>query len=659
MPFTILLVLASGIVACRPAAGQSTSDNAADVYREAFALMQRMSAEDAELLMNYRDGATALTPEVRAALSRAAPAVRLYQRAAAMDDLDWGIDYTQGPATLLPHLAPMRRGAQLLATAAQARLEFGDTRTAAQLFAATYRMSDQVTDDPVLINSLVGLAINTFVNNRLDQAIQHGHIGQAESAIILEAALPVASADDPLGLVAAMQGERDSFSMWLQDNYLGEGGMERFIEEMAPLFGIGNSEVEMAMADMSQNSFDSAILSYDLALQHAVAAVSQEDLGAAREEMARISADAEAGLYGPLAPMILPALDKALESFIRTYQRLDSTIEKLEELKNDPAAQARLRNAAHWYLRAIAQWNALPEPTRLTILSATEDEQQEPRSDGEAAAPTRRTDEELATALQEAQPIIELVLEASEIERCDFDIEKMWKYYGLNLKLPHLAGMIDLARLMSADTMRLYSQGRNNSQAGAARDIAAIFRMANHLGMDGQLRSTRAAVDIAAIATKQADEANRTALAEPELSEIRRAIGLLSQSRFGLGRAAHEYPALTIDWLIERGGGNLTGAHYQEFFQSSGSDEDNAPFIATVDAIDVKTRAAALTALQPLLRECCTAIARMGDFTDECTAARETYNRAHPPVFADWLLDPLEATARDVEDAVRRLANLQ
>jgi hypothetical protein len=250
-------------------------------------------------------------------------------------------------------------------------------------------------------------------------------------------------------MVASFEGEREYFGGWLKDNYMGEGGLERFAEEVAPILGLGADDAALAaMMGMNQELFNQAIVSYDLALERTVAAVSQDDLGAAREEVQRIQEDVEAGLYGPLAPMVLPALEKCLESFIKGYQQFDSTIEKLEELKNDPTAQDR-----------------------------------------EGAVETHATDH-ATVPLTEAQLIIDLVIEASQIEKCDFDLDKTWQYEGLLLALPHLDGMRDLARLMSAAS-------EEAGEAVPAR-IAAIFRMANHLGMDAQLRSTNAAVEIAA-----------------------------------------------------------------------------------------------------------------------------------------------------------------
>jgi hypothetical protein len=626
-----------------PAVAQSgASDNAADIYREAFELIKSLPPEDSELLWQYRSGEIGMTSEVRAALSRAQPAIRLFERASAVEHIDWGIDYSQGPATLLPHLSPMRMGVQLLSVEAQARLDSGDTRGAAQLYAAGYRMSDQVTQDPVLINSLVGLAMTTLEHNAIDEAIGMGLLGPAESRIILEAATPVAGAEDPLGMVAAFEGERTCFSQWLQDNYMGEGGMERFVEEMLPLLGVFDETNATAapFMDMEQTAFNAAIMSYDLALEHAVAAVSMEDLGAAREEMARIEADTEAGLYGPLAPLVLPALDRALESFIRGYQRFDSTIDKLEELRDNPDAQQSLRNAAYWYLRAIEQWNAQPAEKRELVLAGRDEESERPK-------------DEVVAALTEAEPIIDIILEAATIERCDFDLDQTWKYQGMNVELSHIDGLLELAKLMSAEARRRVSDGADRSNLAAGARLAAIFHMANHLGMDGQLRSTSASIHIAEIGVQC-----RSAIADEfrpmaAWAQFDRAITLLASSQFGLRRAAYEYPAFTIEWMIARGG--VRASDIEISFAHDPDDPQREVLTTTFNGFDEQTRAGLSQALRELVREWSSGIARTGGVTDESRAMRDRFNRTWPAAFADWLLDPLEEAVWNVDAALRRL----
>ena len=73
------------------------------------------------------------------------------------------------------------------------------------------------------------------------------------------------------------------------------------------------------------------------------------------------------------------------------------------------------------------------------------------------------------------------------------------EYQGKGVTLPQLDGMIDLAKLSSADALRLAAEDAAEAREGAAERLATIYHMAIHLGMDGQLRSTRAAVEIGAI----------------------------------------------------------------------------------------------------------------------------------------------------------------
>jgi hypothetical protein len=179
--------------------------------------------------------------------------------------------------------------------------------------------------------------------------------------------------------------------------------------------------------------------------------------------------------------------------------------------------------------------------------------------------------------------------------------------------------------------------------------------------MDGQLRSTRAAVEIAGVGRQYLTYAFREPRDEEVEKAFRRgleALSTLASSRFGLSMAAHRYPVYSIDWLLEHGGGALSREHYEEFIRISGDTKNRTVLLERVDVLDADARGAIFEALPSLVRDWSASIARTGTISDECRQARNQFSLDHSAAFADWLLDPLESTAAEVEDAVRDIEGM-
>ena len=77
--------------------------NAADVYRQAFAVLPKLTDAEQKLIRGQ------LSDAAPAALSsKLAPALELYRQAARMEHCDWGFDLQKtGPETVLPYISPL------------------------------------------------------------------------------------------------------------------------------------------------------------------------------------------------------------------------------------------------------------------------------------------------------------------------------------------------------------------------------------------------------------------------------------------------------------------------------------------------------------------------------------------------------------------------
>ncbi|HMN96909.1 MAG TPA: hypothetical protein PKC43_10465 [Phycisphaerales bacterium] len=93
--------------------------------------------------------------------------------------------------------------------------------------------------------------------------------------------------------------------------------------------------------------------------------------------------------------------------------------------------------------------------------------------------------------------LLDRVVEASKATTCDFGVDYS---AGLTTELPHLAAQRRLARALQADAARLLSAGDKD---GAAKRIAAIYRMAGQVGGSGQTAiEFMAALGMAHLATE-------------------------------------------------------------------------------------------------------------------------------------------------------------
>jgi hypothetical protein len=82
----------------------------------------------------------------------------------------------------------------------------------------------------------------------------------------------------------------------------------------------------------------------------------------------------------------------------------------------------------------------------------------------------------LTAALQDAKPIIERLVWATALERCDWGIDYA---AGADTELPHLTKLRGLARLLRADAYRALQEGDTHA---AAADVAALVNMSTHVG---------------------------------------------------------------------------------------------------------------------------------------------------------------------------------
>lgn len=137
--------------------------------------------------------------------------------------------------------------------------------------------------------------------------------------------------------------------------------------------------------------------------------------------------------------------------------------------------------------------------------------------------------EKLTVLLEEAQPLIRRLMEASKLPTSDFGI----RYEdGFGALLPHLGHMRTFARMLGCDARRLAIAGRTDD---AAERLCTCLRMASHLTSDRVLISSLVSIAISSLALNQAEILARDyGLSDSARREIvRSARRLLTDDPFG------------------------------------------------------------------------------------------------------------------------------
>jgi hypothetical protein len=216
----------------QPPAGE----NAADVYREAFAKFETWTNKPAQLSTpsdaddkskfssrprSKRDllpvvGLAKLPPRteplpgemqqlVAEYLSDDAEALRLLHQAAAMKSCRYPTDLSQGFATLLRHLNPVRQAARLLSLEAIRDTEQQKPQEAVESVVVSLGVARSLNQEPVLISQLVRIACQGISLDSLERILNRMPLTEEQLAKLAAA---LEGSEDPQAMTRAFVGER-------------------------------------------------------------------------------------------------------------------------------------------------------------------------------------------------------------------------------------------------------------------------------------------------------------------------------------------------------------------------------------------------------------------------------------------------------------------
>lgn len=188
------------------------AENAAPLYRQAFAAREIKHSEELKLDKLLSQDAR-LDAAGQAILQRNQQALRLARRAAARPFCRFDSNWSQAvppPEIPLPQYAEMRMLARLLRVQAVQDARSGDLKSALSNIHAIYRMSDHLSQEPLLIGFLLARALDAIASRALDDVLQIQSVPAAQGQAFA-ASLP--RADLNRSFLHALSGER-VFGLW-------------------------------------------------------------------------------------------------------------------------------------------------------------------------------------------------------------------------------------------------------------------------------------------------------------------------------------------------------------------------------------------------------------------------------------------------------------
>lgn len=237
---------------------------------------------------------------------------------------DWGIAYENGPLALLPHLGKMRGSAKVMAADALRCALEGDRAGAAERAAAVYLMAGQVSEDRIMISSLVGMAIANLGNELTIQLIEEGTL-DADGAAMVLTAIRGGDSDDRFGMRDAIVGEWRMISEYLVSSAPDIDAGKWLLQTMQMDI---DDKVTKQVAQMDKQALLRELGGWSAFYGDMLSVWDSGDLDAMRQVVERV----KDGDFGPLTIVAAPSLTRAFDSNQRSKEDFRALIERLEEI---------------------------------------------------------------------------------------------------------------------------------------------------------------------------------------------------------------------------------------------------------------------------------------------------------------------------------------
>lgn len=306
-------------------AGMAAPTNAALLYARALRLI---SPETLGAMGEKDPTADAPTERAIEAIEAYGSSLAIARRASRLEVCDWGIEYQQGPGALIDHAGPIRGLWRALDNEA-AMLTKSDPDRAVENVIAMLAMAEHITQDRILISSLVGAAMTSGSVKRVNLLMDAGAVTRAQAPDLI-ARLQRVRATDLFRLREAMAYEKWTASEWLRAIGTGPEAGKRTADLLGTLVDDDSDALLDALALMDESQlaplFDETARAYD----DMVAALDSPEPA---PELERISDAIGRGDYGVVAMRFSASLTRAYASAQRVTDEIDAAIKRLETLK--------------------------------------------------------------------------------------------------------------------------------------------------------------------------------------------------------------------------------------------------------------------------------------------------------------------------------------
>lgn len=449
--------------------------NAAFWYGRALQQLERVPVRTMRTLVEYEWWWDApVTDEVLLALEEVRPVLNVVQRGSRQRSSDFGLDVAAGPAMRLSHLSGMRTLVRMLAVDAAIALRQDRARDAAEVISNIIRTAEHLNHDDVVLSSMIGQSLYTLGEEVLIYGLDRAAFRSDEAAVLL-LAIQKLDAEDPFRFGTALHNHKRLFTEWAIERYSDDDGLilaRDEINEMAfhPITG-----VELAI--LSRDDFERQLHAADVVLERMVEALETRDPEQARFEIQRLDREVAQGDHGLIAQIFLYPAEEILNRMIRSRSRVGERRNTLRRIAVDRVDPLIYANAAVWYRRAARLVNALPAETLTMVRELVADSSQSlPR--------------ELRERLEADPEVVELVMEGSLLDRCQFAALEdsppallTWDQYSA----------ISIGWYVLADVRRLLE---DQEYAAVGDRLSVVLRLSRHLAGDQRLISAVIAHDL-------------------------------------------------------------------------------------------------------------------------------------------------------------------
>jgi len=502
----ILLALMAAGGGASPLQDAPPETEAARLFREALeewrAINKEFPQEPYTVNVWYLAGAPEQVDPAEAErfIRRIQPMLSMIRKALDAGDPQFPIQYEDGWDARLSHVTLLRAMVMPLRMDVEWRTHTGQTMGVGEDIGRMFQIGQTLRDDRMIISSLTEIAVFAAGSANLDRALGSGALSQQDAQALLET-IDESASGSFFGLADAYENENHYATEWMLGLLNEEGGPEHLRDRLFQFHGYdANVESIAAIAELTASELEPAIHMQSVAMTRAAEILRMDDLDLAKKEFQQLSDEVKAGVYGPIAATSGALAANMMQVLVQAAEMVNTARARLEIVATSPNGAKSLLNAAIWYRRAIAEWNRLDPEVRKTILGASHQGIEGSRQtgattehSGEAAAATPRPDETPAPtvpeALKQALPIIEIILEASDIERCAFD-ESLYRKFELWPRGDYLPGMVELGALVEHAAADAIARHADESTAVL---LKAGIVMCDHLAQDRLFESSDAA----------------------------------------------------------------------------------------------------------------------------------------------------------------------